>query len=342
VDKKTGNKEKEEWTQKLSYLVGNYLPQRVSRAQIPDDLRHSIKKIESVTQLAEVLRRKRQSVYTQSKRLLADIRSIYKIPDTGRLVNELEYGTPADFIAAYSKTHEEFAEEPETEVAAAEQSRRTDILLKKGAERQEPSKIPGLASILGIPAQYGKGRADFGFELCCGTPALIANYRAAIKRGYIQVSCGNAALSRESRKGFPQPYEVRTEHGCWHIGWDAATLQAPRWWVEAEGRASIGNFEVSPDFATLEGLSPGATVRFSFCVWRKDYDLQAPEASPPPDNEEIAVVDKGGNEIALSGEELSLVKQRIIAVIGKEALPDDGSGLVVLATHEIEFVEGGR
>ena len=49
-------------------------------------------------------------------------------------------------------------------------------------------------------------------------------------------------------------------------------------------------------------------------------------------------MDKGGNEIVLSEKELSLVKQRIIAVIGKMALPDDGSGFVVLATHEMEFI----
>ncbi len=187
-----------------------------------------------------------------------------------------------------------------------------------------------------MPAQYGRGRTDFGFEVCCGTPALIENYRAAIKRGYVQVNCGKALLSRETRKGFPQPYEVRTDYGCWQIGWDAATYQAPRWWIEAVGRANIGNLEVPPDFATVEALAPGDILRFSFCVWRKDYDLQASEAAPP-DSEEIAVVDKSGNEIALSGEELSLVKQRIIAVIGKEALPDDGSGFLVLATHEIEF-----
>ena len=225
----------------------------------------------------------------------------------------------------------------------AERKRNTGIPLKKGSECQVPSKIPGLASILGLPAQYGRGRVDLGFELSCGTPALIRNCRPAIRRGYVRVDCGKALLSRETRKGFGQPYEVQTDFGCWHIGWDAATLQAPRWWVEAVGRPSIGNVEVPPDFATVEALAAGDILRLSFCVWRKDYDLQTSEAAPPPDNEEIAVVDKSGNEIALSSEELSFVKQRIIAVIGKEAaLPDDGSGFVVLAAHEIELIASGQ
>ncbi len=220
-----------------------------------------------------------------------------------------------------------------------EQEHRSDVLLTKGPERaQVPSKIPGLASILGIVARYGRGRADFGFEVSCGAPPLIGDYRAAIKRGYVQVDCGKALLLRESRKGFGEPYEVRTGQCSWQVGWDAATLNVPRWWVEAVGCASIGDFEVPPDFATVEALSPGDLVGFSFCVWRKDYDLQASEGVPPLDNEEIAVVDKSGNEIVLNAEELSRLKQRIIAVIGKEALPDDGSGLAVLATHEIEFI----
>ena len=253
--------------------------------------------------------------------------------------SEFRNGTNEEFAKKYN---EENRFQPKQRPLEA-QERCTGVQLMRGPERRQiPSNIPGLASILGVAAQYGQGRADFGFEVSCGTPALIANYRPAIKRGYVRVDCGEALLSRENRKGFGQPYEVQTEFGCWQIGWDAATLQAPRWWVEAVGRPSIGNLEVPPDFATVEALAPGDILRFSFCVWRKDYDLQASEAAPPPDNEEIAVVDKSGNEIVLSGEDLSLVKQRIIAVIGKEALPDDGSGFVVLATHEIEFIASGR
>jgi hypothetical protein len=213
-------------------------------------------------------------------------------------------------------------------------------LLKAPEKPPVPSTIKGLATIQLFTGQYGKGTADIGFELSCGS-ASMHGVRVTIRRGVIEMDCGRATLRRESRKGFGQPYQIKGSHDLVTFNWSGGSTYRPTWDLEAAGY-TIGNLEVPVDFATVENLTPGDGISISFGVWLKDLE---PDNDTNNDQksergaEDISILAEHGNNIDLNAEALALVKRRILTCMAGSALTRDKNGFSIMTTHRIEFVE---
>jgi hypothetical protein len=105
------NNDDDEWSQKLSWLANNELPQRVSCGLIPDDLRASVNNVDTVTKIAKVLRRNRRAIYSPTKPLLAEIQWFYRLTKNPRCCTELAHGALNDFVDAFNACHKDFADD---------------------------------------------------------------------------------------------------------------------------------------------------------------------------------------------------------------------------------------
>jgi hypothetical protein len=105
------NSDDDGWSQKLSWLADNELPQRVSRGLISGELRKSVDTIDTVVKMACVLSRNRQSLYNQTKPMLADIQRLYRLSENRKCCSELAHGALSDFVQAFNAFHKYFVDD---------------------------------------------------------------------------------------------------------------------------------------------------------------------------------------------------------------------------------------
>ena len=128
----------------------------------------------------------------------------------------------------------------------------------RGRNAQVPSKIPGLTSILGVAAKYGQGRADFGFEVSCGTPLLTVIAGPRSGAGMSKWIAERRFCCAKAGKGSGSPLRCEPSMAA---GRSAGMRLLCK--LRVVGRSGWAGQhrrpEVSPDFATVEALAPAAS-----------------------------------------------------------------------------------
>lgn len=232
-------------------------------------------------------------------------------------------GTAEQFIAEYERHHRNSA--PVRDTSA--------LLVKGPPEPPELGRIKGLAAIELLAEQLGRGTACVGFELSCGVTQMFG-IPLAIRVGEITLDCAGGRLDSDSRKGRGQPFQLN--NGSVSLTWNGSTNFQPSWRIEAIG-SSIGNVDVSPDFATVSGLAPGDMMLIVFGVW-----LPSIEEAETLDMALVAATNDAASVPFDVGKDvnpatLDIVKRRILMRLAANALERNGD-FVVLARHRVKLV----
>jgi hypothetical protein len=106
-----------DWTERLQYLVGNWLPRSVSRDKVPPTLKREIGTIDNMTKLARVLGVNRTTVYAApSEATLEKVKALYGIEPGSECEGEFQAGSIQDFIDEYRTLHQHTVEQRDAEL----------------------------------------------------------------------------------------------------------------------------------------------------------------------------------------------------------------------------------
>jgi hypothetical protein len=191
-------------------------------------------------------------------------------------------------------------------------------------ERVRPVAPTELASITIAGDRWGQGTVSVAISLYCG----IFN-EFALQRGIISLDPHPGAMTKSHREA----WNADRTHSCKVKERDSSVVlrcykseRNPVWQIDGQGQP-IGNWNY-PDFANLEGLSPGDAVTVIFSSWRQDMvfeDTTGELAKSASGNYEVDDRFSGGAEgsPSLELDELrclvdSMLRQdEIVTVIGQ-------------------------
>jgi hypothetical protein len=189
--------------------------------------------------------------------------------------------------------------------------RHTDIPLRP---RYDPPEVGEhrLAALSMLPELSNSSeRWPIKFRLRC---RVVDGY--GIKRGYIDLNCYQA-VAREDECSFAPPGTTLDGTNL-SICAGAGTRRMPSWYIEANSGVLNGDYP-EHEFCVVRELAPGDKLTASLSIYVKDV---------PSANDYICQQD---------GKALGRCKKAILDRIAALAYSHNGSGQIVLCTHEVIF-----
>ena len=206
-----------------------------------------------------------------------------------------------------------------------------------------PSQRPDTQTDLGTIAiygnQWGQGTVSVEIRVYCNIWEGMT-----LQRVRIDVDPHSGSMSRDSRRHWNKPQRQRTElqgrEGhvqlrCWNSEFD------PFW--QADGlRAPVGCFEY-PDFAALEGLSPGGRVTVTLTARLRDLSYDDEDNQRATERrDDLLEVDDDGRPRTTTPQEISKSRRRVLALIHQDGLNIGTNGNVEIASHVLVIVKEGE
>lgn len=326
---------------KLNYLTREPTPRAVAHSGCG-------KALTSINQIARHFDVSATNFKRDDQRLsgtiLARLMDLYGISFPSPCWTAFTNGTATAFEDAYEKLHKAgvvagLPAHDSQKLTSAPQPRRTDRPLKQGPDRDiDRGPIRSLCSIELTCGNTGHGDTVVGVRIACGDAIIpVSPFSITVTAGRFEIDCGQAKATVDSCKGATggARFDANGNSGVVHCKWDG-DFKRPAWTLYAAG-ASIGTLVFEPGIlAKIVDLAPGDVIKGTFGTWLKDI---ASDESAPPRIDDIAVVDRLGEQPQLPEQELSILQRKIIEHLRKSVLVPDAEGFAVISSHELQFIE---
>lgn len=197
-----------------------------------------------------------------------------------------------------------------------------------------------VASLSVEGSQWGFGTVGLAVTIAC--PAW---HGFAVQRGLVVMDPHPGRLSEHAEQYWAEQREFRTEAygrpGRVEIVLGYCTRLDPFWEVTGKG-TPIGKFSTGPEFAPLEGLSPGDRVTVTFGTWLGDLqDSESAEVATADDatflTDGLAPANATADAAKIA--DIEGKKRRLIALIRQTGLNSASDGYTDLVKCEIDIGE---
>ena len=202
-----------------------------------------------------------------------------------------------------------------------------------------PTTHTDLGTITISGTQWGPGIVSAEITVSCNIWEGMT-----LRRCRIDLDPHPGAMSRESRRNWNKPQRQRSEllgrEGyvqlqCWNSEFN------PFWRVDGMG-APVGLFEY-PDFAALEGLSPGGRVTVTLTARLRDLSYDDEDNQRATERrDDLLEVDDDGRPRTTTPQEISKSRRRVLALIHQDGLNIGTNGNVEIASHVLVIVKEGE